>query len=185
MRESPAHATDVVKPLLKVRQFREFLDRKVTADELAAIADAARWSGSSSNSQPWRFILLRDRSTMKQIADVAMPQTRGLQTAQAAIAIVVPDEQGHAVSYAYDEGRATERILIAASALGLGAGISWILPDKRDAIRAILGVPQDRLIRTIVSIGHPTAAALAPKSAPGSARLPRDETVFEEAWPHD
>ena len=39
------------------------------------------------------------------------------------IAIVLPDEQGQAVSHAYDEGRAAERILIAASMLGLGAGI--------------------------------------------------------------
>jgi hypothetical protein len=39
------------------------------------------------------------------------------------------------------------------------------------------------MIRTIVQLGHPTAAALRPKAAPGEARLPRDETVVHERWP--
>jgi hypothetical protein len=49
----------------------------------------------------------------------------------------------------------------------------------------MLGVPEDRQVRTIIAIGHPTAAARRPKSAPGEARLPREETVFEERWPAD
>ena len=88
-----------------------------------------------------------------------------------------------AVTRAYDEGRAAERILIAASLLDLGAGITWIRPDVRPTIRELLGVPDDRLVRTIVAIGHPSAAARLPKSAPGTARLPRAETVHEERFP--
>jgi nitroreductase len=67
--------------------------------------------------------------------------------------------------------------------LGLGAGITWIMPEKRDAIRAILAVPEGQFVRTIVAIGHPSEAGLRPKSAPGTARLPRGEVVFEEKWP--
>jgi nitroreductase len=176
-------AAERVRPLTRVRQYRDFLDRPVARPELDAIADAARWSGSSSNSQPWRFIVLRDRAAIKAIADAGMSQTRPLQTATAAIAIVLPDAAGQAVSHAYDEGRAAERIMIAASMLGLGGGISWILPDKRDAVARILGLPADRLVRTIVAIGHPSEAARRPKSAPGAARLPRAQVVFEEKWP--
>jgi nitroreductase len=176
-------AGERVGPLLKVRQYREFLDQEVAVSEVDSIADVARWSGSSSNSQPWRFVVLRDRATIRKIADAAMPQTRALQTAPAAIAIVLPDSTDRAVSHAFDEGRAAERILVGAALLGLGAGISWILPDRRDAIRAILGLPADRFVRTIVAVGHPTEAARRPKSAPGAARLPRNEVVFAERWP--
>ena len=84
---------------------------------------------------------------------------------------------------AYDDGRAAERVLIAAGMLGLGAGIAWVRPDVRAPIGELLGLPADRYVRTIVALGHPTEAALAPKAAPGEARLPRDETVFEERWP--
>ncbi|MGZ6267009.1 MAG: nitroreductase family protein [Candidatus Limnocylindrales bacterium] len=188
MADQSGSASERVRPLTRVRQIREFDELAVAPSQLDAIADVARWSGSSANSQPWRFVVLRDRATIKRIADAAMPQARALQTAPAAIAIVLPDETpqpGHAVSHAFDEGRAAERILIAASTLGMGAGIGWILPDKRDAIRAILGLPEDRFVRTIVAIGHPSEAAKRPKSAPGAARLPRNEVVFEERWPKD
>jgi nitroreductase len=183
MSDQSGSALERVRPLLRVRQFREFLDQAVAASELDSIVDVARWSGSSANSQPWRFVVLRDRATIKRIADAAMPQTRALLTAPAAIAIALPGSTDHAVSHAFDEGRAAERILIGASLLGLGAGISWILPERRDAIRAILGLPGDRFVRTIVAVGHPTEAARRPKSAPGAARLPRNEVVFEERWP--
>jgi nitroreductase len=183
MSDLSSFAADRVRPLMRVRQIRDFADRAVSPAELDAIVDVARWSGSSGNSQPWRFIVVRDRDTIRRLAEAAMPQTRALRTAPAAIAIVLPDEAGKAVGNAYDEGRAAERILIAASTLGLGAGITWILADARERTYAILAIPEGRLVRTIVAIGHPSEAARAPKGAPGTARLPRDETVFEDRWP--
>jgi nitroreductase len=183
MTELSDFAAERVRPLLRVRQLREFTDRPVAGSELNAIADAARWSGSSSNSQPWRFIAIANIDTIRKLGQAAMPQTRSLLTATAAIAIVLPDEADKAVSRAYDEGRAAERILIAANLLGLGAGITWILPEARQRIHAILGVPEGHLVRTIVAIGHPTEAARRPKSEPGKARLPRETVVFEENWP--
>jgi nitroreductase len=176
-------AVERIRPLLRVRQMREFTDAPVTKAELDAIADVARWSGSSSNSQPWRFVLISDAETLRALGEAGKPQTRGLLTASAAIAVVLPVDEGHSVSLAYDEGRAVERIMIAASALGLGSGISWVLPGVRDRIHSILGVPAGRMVRTIVAIGHPTENARRPKSEPGKARLPRNEVVFEGGWP--
>jgi nitroreductase len=112
-----------------------------------------------------------------------MPQTRGLHTAVAAIAIVLPDEPSRAISDAYDDGRVAERILVAATMLGLGSGISWIRSGFQPAVREILGLPDDRIVRTIMSLGHPSEAARRPKAAPGQARRPRAEIVFEERWP--
>jgi nitroreductase len=165
-----------------VRQFREFTDQQLEQGELDAIAEVARWSGSSANSQPWRFIVIRDVTTLRRIAKVGSPETRSLETATAAIAITLPDERGRAIGHAFDEGRAAERILIAASLLGLGAGISWIRTEVRDEVRQILGLPGDRLLRTVVALGHPTEAARRPKSAPGKARLPRDEVILQGRW---
>ena len=47
----------------------------------------------------------------------------------------------------------------------------------------LLGLPPDRLVRTIIALGYPTEAARQPKAAPGEARLPRDEAIFRERWP--
>ena len=177
---SPA---DLVHPLLRVRQVREFASTPVDPAALDAMADAARWSGSSRNGQPWRFVIIRDRHTLRAIHEAGLPQTRSLATTQAAIAIVLPSEPGSGISHGYDEGRAAERMLIAASLLGLGAGIAWVRADARPAVSALLGLPEERFVRTVIAVGHPTDASRRPKSAPGEARLPREDTVFAERWP--
>ena len=179
----PGTPQDRVRPLLRTRQVREFTDRPIAPADVDAMADVARWSGSSSNEQPWRFIVIRDAGILRRLAETCRPQTRPLATATAAIAIVLPDEKERAVSRAYDEGRAAERILVAASMLDLGGGVSWIINDARAAVRDILGIPADHFVRTIIALGHPTEGARRPKSAPGQARLPREQVVFEERWP--
>lgn len=172
-----------LRPLLRTRQIREFTDEPVGEAELAALADVARWSGSSANTQPWRFIVIQEPKTLRGIADAGMPQTRSLRSAMAAIAIALPEEEGKAVSHAYDEGRGAERILIGATMLGLGAGITWILKPARGTVSELLHVPGEWRVRTVVAIGHPTESARRPKSPKGQARLPRDEVVFHERWP--
>jgi nitroreductase len=172
-----------LRPLLRTRQIREFTDEPVSEAELTALADVARWSGSSANTQPWRFIVIREEATLRGIAAAGMPQTRSLRTAVAAIAIALPEEQGKAISHAYDEGRAAERILVGATRLGLGAGISWIVSAARAAVAEALHVPAEWRMRTVVAIGHPSESARKPKSAPGHARGPREEMVFDERWP--
>lgn len=173
---------EILRPLRRVHQVREFTDEPVSADALDAIADAARWSGSSTNSQPWRFVILRSIDTLRTIAAAGLPQTRSLRSATAAVAIVLPEAKGAGISNAFDEGRAAERMLIAASFLDLGAGVAWILPDVRPVVASLLQLPEGRFARTIVALGHPSATGRRPKSAKGEARLPREETVFYETW---
>jgi nitroreductase len=172
-----------VRPLLRTRQTREFTDEPVSEADLTTLADVARWSGSSANTQPWRFIVIREVATLRGIADAGMPQTRSLRSAAAAIAIALPEEQGKAVSHAFDEGRAAERILVGATMLGLGAGIARILAAARGTVAELLHLPGEWRVRTVVAIGHPSEAGLRPKSAPGQARLPREDVVFDGRWP--
>jgi nitroreductase len=176
---------EILRPLRRTRQIREFEPTPLDRPTIDALVDVARWTGSSQNTQPWRFIVLTDQSTLAAIRDAGLPQTRGLATAPAAIAIAVPTDPDRAVSHAYDEGRVAERLLVAATMLGIGGGISWIRSDVRPALASLLGLPDDWIVRTIVQLGHPSERARAPKSAPGEARLPRDRVVFEERWPND
>jgi nitroreductase len=174
---------DVVRPLRRARQVREFTDEPLTDAELTAITDVARWTGSSRNSQPWRFVEIRDHDTIGRLEAAGLPQTRALKTATAAVAILLPDDPGRAVSLAYDDGRAAERMLIAAGMLGLAAGIAWVRPDVLPVVREILELPNGWMVRTVMALGHPTDAAREPKSAPGEARLPREASVFRERLP--
>ncbi len=136
----------------------------------------ARWTGSSTNWQPWTFTVIRAKSDLERLAQLA-PYARHVARAAVAIAIEMPGDNPE--WEAYDEGRVAERILIAASALGLGAGIGWAVEAERPAIARFLGLAAPRYVRTIVSIGHPTERASQPRSAPGTARRPLDEVVRE------
>ena len=101
----------------------------MTDAELTEILRVARWTGSSTNWQPWTFIVLRKRADMERLAQLA-PYARHVAKAGVAIAIEMPGD--NAEWEAYDEGRVAERILVAAGALDLGAAIGWV--GRRRAI---------------------------------------------------
>ena len=169
--------TDQLKPLIRTRQIRQFTDEPVSDADLTALAEVARWTGSSRNSQPWRFIVVRDGPLIRRLAEIGMPQTGALHSATAALAISIRNDEASAISHSYDDGRVAERVLIGASMLGLGAGITWVRSEVRAEIGALLGVEDGRFVRTIMAVGHPSEEGLAPKSAPGQARLPLDELL--------
>lgn len=177
-----ADPAETLRPLRRVRQVRQFTTQPVTDAELDAIADVGRWSGSSRNSQPWRFVVLRDRGLIGRIAALDMPHSRALATATGAVVVVIPTDGGAVASHAYDEGRTAERMLIAATTLGLAGGLMWVSPAGRDQVNDALGIPAGWTARTILGVGHPAAEALAPKNPPGQARLPRSRTVSVDRW---
>jgi nitroreductase len=174
---------DRLRPLLRTRQIRDFTDEPVSEEALDALADVARWTGSSRNEQPWRFLVVRDVAVLRQLADLGAPQTRPFRSATAAIVTVLPANPEREVHDAYDDGRVAERLLIGAAMLDLAGAITWIRRDVRAAAGELLGLPADWFVRSIVALGHPSEAGRQPKSAPGTARRPRPEMVFEERWP--
>jgi nitroreductase len=172
-----ADALETLRPLIRTRQYREFTSEPVSDDDLNAILEAARWSGSGGNSQPWHFVVVRDASTLRRMGEIGMPSTRSLNTAFAGIAIAMPNDPDSKVISAYDEGRVAERILVAATMLGIGAGIAWTREQWRAEMHELLGVGDDRSVRTIIALGHPTEGARGYRQAPGEARKPLDELV--------
>jgi nitroreductase len=166
----------ILAALRRTRQVRQFTDELVSDDDLQAILDVARWSGSSINRQPWTFIVVRERNDLQRLAELA-PSAKHVAGAAVAIAIALGGDNTE--WDAYDEGRAAERILVAANALGLGAGIGWATESRRPQVAQFFGLTPPAFVRTIISLGHPTDAARQPKSAPGTARRPLEDLVRE------
>jgi nitroreductase len=162
----------------RVRQIRDFRADPVPDDILTEILKVARWTGSASNRQGWRFIVIRDPVTRSRIVELGAPSTTHVGKAPLAIAVAMPGEAE--IRDAYDEGRVSERILIASEILGLGAGISWVKAGVRPQVNELLGVREPQFVRTIIAIGYPTDDALKPKSPPGTARKPLEELVHQE-----
>ncbi|MFL5684826.1 MAG: nitroreductase family protein [Chloroflexota bacterium] len=166
----------VLQALRRTRQVRSFTNEPVSDEDLHAILEVARWTGSSMNTQPWQFIVIRDADVRRRIGEISV-HARYVAKAPLAMAIAMPGEDSE--SDAYDEGRVAERILIAASAMDLGAGIGWIEEKDYGAIRDLLGVTAPAFVRTVVSIGHPSEEARKPRTGPRTGRRPLEEFVRE------
>jgi nitroreductase len=164
----------VLRALRRTRQIRRFTDEPVAEADIQAILEVCRWTGSSMNTQPWRFIVIRDRVVRTRIAEISK-YARHVGKAPVAIAIQMPGDD--AETDAYDEGRVAERILIAAGAMDLGAGIGWAEGPEWPEIRELLGVTPPAFVRTIVSVGHPTEEARKRRTGPGTGRRPLEEFV--------
>jgi len=164
---------------LRLRQIRTYSREPVSDDAVAELLQIARSSGSWANSQPWHFIVIRDRDTLRRISQLR-PLMTWLADVPLAIAIVL---DGSGTSQAYDEGRVTERLLIGAHMLGLGAGIAWFGGDAEDAeAKRILGIPTERAARSLVAIGHPISAKDPVLDVLPRGRKTLAELVSYERW---
>jgi nitroreductase len=164
----------VLRALRRTRQVRSFNEEPVSEDDIQALLEVSRWTGSSMNTQPWRFIVIRDAAVRRRIAEVSV-HARHVGKAPLAIAIAMPGDDRE--TDAYDEGRVAERILIGAGALDLGAGIGWVEEQDYGTVGALLGVTPPAFVRTVVSIGHPSDEARRPRSGPRTGRRPLEEFV--------
>jgi nitroreductase len=149
-----ANARAVTREMRRVRQARQYRPDPVPDDVLHELLQVARWTGSSRNTQPWHFIAITDKELLRQISQLRAP-INWVAGAPLAIAIVL--DGASPTGEAYDEGRVTERLLVAARALGLGGGVAWFGDASQEAEgKRILGIPEERTARSVVTIGYPT-----------------------------
>jgi nitroreductase len=144
-------------PVLSRRSIRKYTADPVDDETVERLLRAAMAAPSAGNQQPWQFVVLRDRGTLRAIADVH-PYAKMLPDAQVAILVCGdPGEAKWAVLWDQDCSAATENLLIEAELLGLGAVWLGVYPLKErvEALRALLGMPETAIPFAVVSIGWP------------------------------
>jgi nitroreductase len=169
-------ADEAVAEIRKVRQARLFHDKPVPEDVQNELLEVARWSGSSRNTQPWHFVVVTDKTMLHDLSQLR-PPINWVADAPLAIAVVL-DGEGAPESESYDEGRLTERVLIAARLLGLGGGTAWYgESDKEAKAKDLLGIPAGKTARSMIVLGYPTTTKdhRPNKNTPG--RKPMSEIV--------
>ncbi len=157
-----------------LRQVRQFSPQPVPEEAIQSILEVARWTGSGMNKQPWEFLLVRDHDTLKEIAAA---ENANSHLAGATFAIVVLMAGQMREIETFDEARLTERMMLAAGAHGVGAGIWWF-KDGGAAAKRILGIPAERSVRTAISFGYPSEEDSTRAKKP-DARKPLSELVHE------
>ena len=176
---APGTDRECITLLRGLRAVRHFRPDPVPEEALADILEVARWSGSAKNSQPWEFLVIRNRATLTALAALE-GFVKHLAGAQMAIVLVMAGENEEAETY--DEGRLSERIGLAAAAHGLGSSIAWFAGEGRAAAKQLLEIPEERLVRTAISVGYPDEAAHGARPKPAQARKPLSELVHEERY---
>lgn len=144
---------------------RNYTEEMVTDDEVTAILHAAMSAPSGVNRQPWEFIVVDDRGLLTELSEV-LPYAK--MTAHAPVAIVVCGNQKRFLPgvddnlWEQDCSAATENILLAAHALGLGAVWTCLYPhEERIApVREILNIGDDLVPFNLIPIGHPASQHL-------------------------
>jgi nitroreductase len=124
-------------------------------------------------------LVVRERDTLRSLASVE-GYAGHLAGAPLGIVLIMAGER--AEREAYDEGRLAERIMLAAHAHGVGSSIGWFAGSGRDAARELLGVPQEKVVRTAISLGYPDAGTRRPRAGYGPARKSLDEIVHQERY---
>ena len=214
-----AETYNLVEATMKViqdrRSIRQYADKPVSKEHLDMILEAARQAPSGENAQPWRFIVVSDPATRKQLGAIAGGGsgrrftsefvTQKMQErfsdledeakrkaifekltsgrvsaflADAPVSIVVCGRKD-VWDLPYDTSAAIENMLLMVTALDLGA--CWVIApciDIRDEerVKALLGVPEEIKIVSIVAIGHPT------RPHRPRPRIALKELVYSETW---
>ena len=168
---------DRIAFLRSLRAVRSFHPDPVPQEVVDDILEVARWSGSASNRQPWEILVIRDKETLEKLSQV---EGYAHHLAGAPLGIVLVMAGDRPTQETYDEGRLAERIMLAALAHGVGSSVGWIVGDGRTAAREILGIPEDRTVRTAISLGYPDAGTRRRRG--GRARKPLSEIAHEERY---
>ena len=163
-----------------VRQARQYAPQPVPDDVVNTLLEVARWTGSSRNSQPWHFVVITDKELLRRISELRTPIN---WVAEAPLGIAIVLDGANAAGEAYDEGRVTERLLIAARSLGLGGGVAWYGDaDQQAEGKRILGIPAERTARSVVAVGYPTSIKDPRPNAAAGGRRELSEVVSYNRW---
>lgn len=174
-------AQNLIHFLKRLRAVRQFRPDPIPQEVVDAVLDVARWSGSASNRQPWEFVVIHNKETLGVLSKLE-GYVAHLAGATVGIVLVMAGDKGQVEQETYDEGRLSERIMLAASAFGVGSSIGWFRRSGMTDAKAVLGIPQERLVRTVISMGYPDQEARRARPKPAQARKPLADSVHDERY---
>ncbi len=168
---------DAMQAILSRRSIRKYASQPVSDATVEELLRAAMAAPSAGNQQPWHFVVIRDRQILAQIPEVH-PHSSMVPSAQLTI-LVCGDLQRekHAGYWVQDCSAATQNLLLAAHAKGLGA--VWLGVYPREArmagLRKMMGLPAHIIPLALIPIGYPE------EDKPPAARYDPSR-VHQDGW---
>ncbi|MGC9311565.1 MAG: nitroreductase family protein [Sediminispirochaetaceae bacterium] len=159
---------DAMECIFSRTSVRSFQNRDVDDKVITEILKAGMAAPSAVNMQPWMFVVVRERALLDKLAD-RLPYTK--MAAQATVAVVVCGDLRKTIDqreqeyWVEDCSAATQNILLAAHALGLGAVWTAVYPvsERVNTVLSILEFPEYLVPLNVIPIGY-SGAAGSPKN---------------------
>jgi nitroreductase len=171
--------SDALSVIHNRKSVRSFTGGSVSKAALDKIIRAGMAAPTAVNMQPWEFVVVTDRKTIDTLA-AGLPYAKMLDKAGAAIIVCAIPEKAYEKNLelaVIDSTCASENILLAAEALGLGAVWTAAYPykDRMDIVRKTLNIPQEIIPLNVIPVGHPTGM-----DKPKDKYKP--ENIHQEKW---
>ncbi len=148
---------DALTALYSRKSIRLYTDKHIGRETVVELLRAAMSAPSAGNERPWHFIILSDRSILNQIP-LFHPYAAMLKHASVAILVCADITlERHKGYWVLDCSAATENILVAAHAKGLGAVWCGVYPteDRVANMKKLLGLPEQIVPFSLIPLGFP------------------------------
>jgi nitroreductase len=153
------------------RDSRAYADRPISEEALRRILQSGRMAGSSKNTQPWRFVVLREAACKSELAACGQ-FAQHVPSAPVVIAVVLSPGGGE-----FDAGRAAQNMMLAAWEDGI-TSCPVAMHDRESAGRA-LGLPEGHRVAMVLAFGYPESEESLHRGVP---RVPLADLVHFERW---
>lgn len=168
---------------------KAFSSRKVEEADIYTVLEAARWTPSGGNRQPWRFVIAKTEEELEPLRD-SVAATNRVWSDKAPVLIALaayklrPDGAGNPYS-SLDSGAAWQSLALQATLLGLTTRA--IGNFDRDKARKVLKVPEDFDLLLLIPLGYPDEASTLPpelqeKEKPTDRRPLSDSIIVGGEW---
>ena len=165
---------DVYECIRTRRTVRDYKPDAIPEEALYKILQAARWAPSSSNTQKWHFVVVRDRETLAALGKIAAQGTF-IGQAPLAIAVVMDD----APRPQLDAGRALQQMELMAWSQGIGMCFVGVRdPEQQRAVKELLNIPEEMELITVLPFGYRDEGV----KRQGTPRVPMEDIVHWERF---
>lgn len=141
---------------------RQYTGQQVPNDTLDVLLKAAMAAPSAMNKQPWHFVVVKDQAKRDKLGEIL--QGVGDKTKTAGAVVLVCGDKTRFIEEApeywvQDCSAATENLLLAVNAMGLGAVWCGVYPvqDRVNQVKSALGLDENIVPLNVVTIGYPNA----------------------------
>jgi len=148
----------VLRVIKERRSVRRYKADPIPEDVLHRVLDAARFSPSGKNLQPWKFILVQDESLKQRLAEASVRQFFIAEAPIVVVACGFPDRcysrmGNYMKSWPVDVAIAVEHLMLQAQEEGLGT--CWIGAFEEEDVKSVLDVPEEVRVLALTPLGYP------------------------------